>query len=53
MTRLEAWKVAQPRVGDTIEAVAYTFKEEKGAAIARVEYLILGDKLYGLRSMPA
>jgi hypothetical protein len=53
MTRIEAWKVAQPKVGDTIEAVAYTFKDEKGAAVARVEYLIVGDKLYGLRSMPA
>ena len=53
MTRIEAWKVAQPKLGDTIEAVAYTFKDEKGAAIARVEYLMVGDKLYGLRSMPA
>ncbi|MFN8986107.1 MAG: DUF6152 family protein [Burkholderiales bacterium] len=53
MTRIKAWKVAQPKVGDTIEAVAYTFKDEKGAAVARVEYLISGDKLYGLRSMPA
>lgn len=52
MTRIAAWKVTQPRVGDIIEAVAYTFKDEKGAAIARVEYLISGDKLYGLRSMP-
>lgn len=53
MTRIEAWKVAQPKIGDTIEAVAYTFKDEKGAAIARVEYLMVGDKLHGLRSMPA
>jgi hypothetical protein len=53
MTRIEAWKVAQPKVGDTVEAVAYTFKDEKGAAVARVEYLIVADKLYGLRSMPA
>ena len=52
MTRIEAWKVAQPKVGDTVEAVAYTFKNEVGAAIARVEYFIVGDKLFGLRSMP-
>jgi hypothetical protein len=52
MTRIDAWKVAQPKVGETIEAVAYTFKDEKGAAVARVEYLIVGDKIYGLRSMP-
>ncbi len=53
MTRIEAWKVAQPKTGDTVEAVAYTFKDEKGASVARVEYLIIGDKMYGLRSMPA
>jgi hypothetical protein len=53
MTRIDAWKVAQPKIGDTVEAVAYTFKDEKGAAVARVEYLIIGEKLYGLRSMPA
>ena len=56
LTRVEAWKVAKPQVGDTFAAVGYTFKDEKkhdGKQIARVEYLIVGDKLYGLRSMPA
>jgi hypothetical protein len=53
MSRIEAWKVTEPKVGDTIAAVGYTFKDEKGASIARIEYLIVGDKLYGLRSMPA
>ncbi len=52
MTRINAWKVAEPKVGDTIEAVGYTFKNQQGASIARVEYLIVGAKLYGLRSMP-
>jgi hypothetical protein len=53
MSRIEAWKVTEPKVGDTIAAVGYTFKDEKSASLARIEYLIVGDKLYGLRSMPA
>lgn len=53
MTRIEAWKVPEPKVGDTIAAVAYTFKDEKGESFARVEYLIMGEKMFGLRSMPA
>lgn len=53
MTRIEAWKVPEPKIGDTVAAVAYTFKDEKGAAIARVEYLMIGTQIYGLRSMPA
>jgi hypothetical protein len=56
LTRIEAWKVAQPKVGDTVAAVGYTFKDEKlhdGKHTARIEYFIVGDKLYGLRSMPA
>ncbi len=53
MSRIEAWKVAEPKAGDTIAAVGYTFKDEKGASLSRIEYLIVGDKLYGLRSMPA
>ena len=53
MTRIDAWKVPAPKVGDTVAAVAYSFKDEKGAAFARVEYLIIGEKLYGLPSLPA
>ncbi len=52
MTRIEAWKVSAPKVGDTVAAVGFTFKDEQGAALARIEYLIVGEKLYGLRSMP-
>jgi Family of unknown function (DUF6152) len=52
MSRIEAWKVSEPKVGDTIAAVGYTFKDEKGASLARIEYLMVGEKLYGLRSMP-
>ena len=52
MTRIDAWKVPEPKVGDTVAAVAYTYKDEKGETFARVEYLILGDKMFGLRSSP-
>lgn len=53
MTRIQAWKVPQPKVGDTVSAVAYSFPDEKGDMFARVEYLIIGGQLYGLRSNPA
>ncbi len=52
MTRISAWKVPEPKPGDTVAAVAYSFKDEKGDAFARVEYLIIGNQLFGLRSMP-
>ena len=52
MTRIEAWKVSAPKVGDTVAAVGFTFKDEQGAALARIEYLTVGEKIYGLRSMP-
>ncbi len=52
LTRLEAWKVSAPKVGETIEAIGYTFRGEKGASIVRVEYLLTGGKIFGLRSMP-
>ncbi len=56
LTRVEAWKVAKPKIGDVAAAVGYTFKDEKkhdGKHIARVEYLMIGDQIFGLRSMPA
>jgi hypothetical protein len=51
--RLEAWKLAQPRPGDTVAAVGYSFKDERGEAFMRVDFYIVGTTLYGLRSMPA
>jgi len=53
MTRINSWKVPEPKIGDAVSAVAYTFPEEKGDMFARVEYLIIGERLYGLRSNPA
>jgi hypothetical protein len=55
LTRIEAWKVAQPKAGDIVAAIGFTFKDEKkhdGVHMARIEYFIVGDKIYGLRSMP-
>ena len=52
MTRINEWKIAEPKVGDTVAAIGYTFKDEKGAAFSRVEYLLIGAQTYGLRSNP-
>jgi hypothetical protein len=53
MTRIEAWKVPEPKPGNTLAAVGYTFKDEKGPQLVRVEFLFIGDAVFGLRSMPA
>lgn len=53
LTRMRAWQVDEIKVGDTIELVGFTFKAEQGDPIVRVEYLFVGDKVYGLRSSPA
>ena len=53
LTRLEAWKVPEIKPGDSIAVVGFTFKEEKGEAIVRAEYLFVDGKAYGLRSSPA
>ena len=53
LTRLEAWKVPEVKVGDTVSLLGFTFTEEKGAAVLRAEYLFAGGKAYGLRSSPA
>ena len=52
LTRMEAWKVAPVQVGATIGVLGFTFKEEKGEAIVRAEYLFVDGKAYGLRSSP-
>ncbi|CAN7415580.1 DUF6152 family protein [Variovorax sp. LjRoot84] len=53
LTRMEAWKVSEIKSGATISAVGFTFKEEKGEPVMRVEYLFADGKVYGLRSSPA
>ena len=53
LTRMSAWKVAEIKAGDSVSAVGFTFKDEAGEAVMRVEYLFVGGKTYGLRSSPA
>ena len=53
LPRMEAWKVAEIKPGTAVSAVGFTFKEEKGEAVMRVEYLFVDGKVYGLRSSPA
>jgi hypothetical protein len=53
LSRMSAWKVPEPKVGDRISLLGYTFPGERGDAVARVEVLFLGDKAYPLRSGPA
>lgn len=53
LSRLQAWKVAEIKAGDTVAVVGYTFADEKGKAVLRAEYLFSGGGTYGLRSSPA
>ncbi len=53
LTRMNAWKVAELKAGDSISVVGFIFKEEKGEPILRVEFLFVGNQAYGLRSSPA
>jgi hypothetical protein len=53
LTRLEAWKVEPIKAGATVGVLGFTFKDEKGEAILRAEYLYVDGKAYGLRSSPA
>lgn len=53
LTRMNAWKVAEIKPGDTVGVLGFTFKDEQGDAIVRAEYLFVHGKAYGLRSGPA
>ena len=53
LTRMEAWKVAELKAGDRLAMLGFTFAGEKGDAVMRVEYLFVGNQIYGLRSSPA
>lgn len=53
LTRMQAWAVPEIRVGDRVAMLGFTFSEERGEAVLRVEYLFLGGRVYGLRSSPA
>lgn len=51
--RMQAWGVAEIKPGAAVAVVGFTFTEEKGDAVLRVEYLFVEGKVYGLRSSPA
>jgi hypothetical protein len=53
LTRMEAWKVPEIKVGDALAVLGFASAGEKGDAVLRAEYLFLGGKTYGLRSSPA
>lgn len=53
LTRMNAWKVAEVKAGDTLAVIGFTFTGEKGDAVLRAEYLWAGGGVYGLRSAPA
>lgn len=52
LTRMQAWAVPEITVGANVAVLGFTFKDEKGEAILRVEYLWLQGKAYSLRSSP-
>jgi Family of unknown function (DUF6152) len=53
LTRMDAWKVAEIKAGEKVALVGYTFKDQKGEAIMRVEFLVRDGKVTPLRSAPA
>lgn len=53
LSRMNAWQVPQIEPGTALSVVGFTFADERGEAVMRVEYLMLGDRTYGLRSSPA
>jgi Family of unknown function (DUF6152) len=53
LTRMQAWNVPEIKPGAVLSMLGFTFNEEKGEAVLRVEYLWLDGKTYALRSAPA
>lgn len=53
MLRMGQWQVPEITEGTPVAMVGFTFIEEKGSALCRVEYLFMGGKTYGMRSSPA
>jgi hypothetical protein len=53
LTRMDAWKVAEIKPGETVAVIGYTLPGEQGDAVLRAEYLFAAGKIYGLRSSPA
>jgi len=53
MSRLEAWRVAEIKNGETVGVLGFTTPGEAGQPVLRAEYLFVGGKAFGLRSSPA
>jgi hypothetical protein len=53
LTRMQTWNVPEIKAGAMLSLLGFTFTEEKGEAVLRVEYLWLNGKTYALRSSPA
>ena len=53
LTRLQAWGLDEIKPGTQVAALGFTFTGEKGDPVLRAEYLVVGGKVYGLRSSPA
>ncbi|TAG50265.1 MAG: hypothetical protein EAZ30_00785 [Betaproteobacteria bacterium] len=53
LTRVETWKIPELKAGEKVAVVGYTFKDQKGEAILRAEFLIRDGKATPLRSNPA
>jgi Family of unknown function (DUF6152) len=51
--RMEAWKIPVIKAGQSLAVLGFTFKDEKGSATLRAEFLWLDGKTYALRSSPA
>ena len=52
LTRMQAWNVAEIKLGAQVSLIGFTFAGEKGQPVLRVEYLFVDGKAYGLRSSP-
>lgn len=52
LSRMSQWKVAEIKAGERLSMVGYTYKDEQGEAVLRVEYLFRGDTVTPLRSSP-
>ena len=53
LTRMQAWRIPEIKAGDMVSAVGFIQKDEAGEPVMRVEFLYLGNSVFGLRSSPA
>ncbi len=53
LTRMQAWRVDEIKVGAPVGVLGFTFPGEQGDAVLRAEYLFVTGKVYAMRSSPA